>query len=675
MNGKHLLRTLLGSTLLVALASWGFVATRADDIRIAPASNASRPNLAAAVPVAALLTPAEAGADPFQVEPRVPRAAGSPCVVTLFRERPIPALSVYDPNFNYTPPAACPGPWSKVKLIMQMSGPRQNGLPTSGIGLSFVDVPWSEGEGNLYTFFVGAPQIHNGIPTWVMERDVTEYASILRTPKMGFFAGTYDNDNFDSFDDFLQDSATVQLVFYQGTPSTPAQRIADLVVPVMRHDGNVHVPFTQIIRTFPRNIERAYLDVIAHVEGGGSRAGQERYWWACAPDAVITRFPYLLNGYAIGDARALTASLLQGCGGGNYREVEIRIDGRLAGLAPVYPWLGSAINNNFRNTIDIPAPGVQALNRMPHRVDLTPFAGLLNNGVEHVIEARIVGAGSGILGGNLLLYLDRGRAIVPGAVTRNTLVESTPTVTDTLSQTTDMVGSNVNHHLTGQVVTRSVRSFRIDGYVDTSRGRITSSVIQRNYFLDTNIYDVTSFEDIGPFDDYDADFGQKVRLTSSVDSTSRRLLGSTLLSEDKLYSSYPFVLDYRHAGGNRSDGEFAGAGTDVFSVLVHQGRVLRTSQFRRGTARYTTSLSDLFDATRDYRYAPLDPLEGNSNWASSRDYLFTDNRGGCYSAGLTTMNAELQTRTRGDACGGTNTLRWWSHPDGSPDSMNWAPAP
>jgi len=698
METRHWLRTLLvGGASLMALGAWAFIDARPEgattaSMRVAGSARASllssgTQGTAPAIYYASLsanasqliasaLAPSAAGADPLQVEPRVPRASGSPCVVTLFRDMPIPVMSIYDPNFSYTPPSACPGPWAKVKLIVQLSGPRQNGLPTSAVSLAFIDQPIVEGTHVSGAFWAGAPQITADIPTWVLERDVTEYASVLKTPKLGFFSGQYDNDNFD-FDDALEVRGTAQLVFYPPTAPTPAQRMADVVLPVSSFDATAHMPSVSLTRTFPRNIERVYLDVIAHVEGGGFRSGQTRYWFACAPDEIWEEFPYLQNGYAIGDARALTASLLQGCPGGNYREVEVRIDGRLAGLAPVFPWLGSAINNNFRNTVDVPAPSVQALNWMPYRVDLTPFAGLLNNGAEHTVQATIVDADNGFVSGHLLLYVDKARAIVPGAVTRNTLAESTPTVTDTLVQTSDMVGSFLNHHLTGQVVTRSVRSFRIDGYVDTSRGRIASTVIQRNYFLNTNIYDVTSFDEVAPFEDYDADFGQKVRLTSSVDRTSRRTLGTTLLSEDKLYSTFPLVLDYRHAGGNRSDGEFAGAGTDFFSVLVHQARVLRTSQFRRGTPRYDTALTDIFDASRDYADPGLGtPAPGDSNWASARSYLFTDNRASCYSAGLTTIDATLDTRTRGTACpGGTNGIRWFAHPDGSPDSLNWAPSP
>lgn len=619
---------------------------------------------------AAALDPAAAGADPLQVEPRVERAAGTPCVVALLDNASIPATSVFGTNFTYTPPAGCPGAWSKVKLIIELRGPRQNGNPVSALSLHFNEGPdpttgWSSGA-----LWAGAPQTTGDIPVWRMERDVTEYASLLRTSHSGLLSGRYDNDYFD-FDESLQTpTARALLVFYPATSQTPAQRVADVVVPISSYDPHYHLPIATFTGTFPRNIERAYLDVVAHVSGTGS-AGPSRYWFACTPDAVSAEFPYLRNSFAIGDLRHNFVSHMQGCGGGNYREVEVRIDGRLAGLAPVFPWLGSSLSNSFRNTVDTPAPAAQALNWMPFRVDLTPFAGLLNNGAQHTVEARLPGVENGLVSGHLVLYVDRNRAIVPGAVTSNTLAESTPTVTDTLVETTSSNEGTVTRHLTGDLVTRSVRSFRISGYVDTSRGRIVSTVQQRNYFVNRNIFDVTASGVVALWEDFDADHGQKVRLTSSVDVTSRRVLGTTLLSEDKSYTSYPFILDYRNAGAHRSSTEFSLANPERFSALVHQARVQRTSQFRRGTPRYTTSLLDVFDGTREFT-APA----GYFNWGSAREYLFTDNRGGCYSAGLTTMEGSLETRTRGDACpNGVNGLRWWSHPDGSPDSMNWAPAP
>jgi hypothetical protein len=675
MRSRRLLRAhaVAGASLL-ALGVWAFSETLENTPRgnasaglSASGTNGRLDSAAGSIwsgIAGAALPPSEAGADPLQVEPRVPRAAGTPCVVEMTRNFLIPELWYWS-SFVYTPPTSCPGPYAKITLVVELTGPRQSGQPSSTIQFFLGAL---NGEGTDLTsgaLFAGAPQITDDIGVWRMERDVTEYAALFKAPLNGYFpGGAFDNYNHDG--EFLDVSVrSLKLVFFPATAATPAQRVADVVLPLQEPYAWEGV--ATLTTVFPRNTERLYADILAK---------PTRYWYSCAPLDSWQAFPVLYNGYAIGDYRYNTANPRQGCGGGSFREVEVLIDGQLAGLAPAYPWLGSNISNIFRSTVDSPAPSVQALNMMPFRVDLTPFAGLLNDGTEHTVQARMAGGAYGFVSGNLTLYLDKGRAVVPGAVTRNTLAAqpAAPAVTNGLVQTIDSSDGPTFYHVTGQVSTRSTRAFRIEGYVDTSRGRITSTVIQSNRFANTLTYDVRSMMP-DPFGDYDADFLQKVRLSSTVDRTSRRMLGTTLLSEDKLYSSYPLILDFHHAGENRSDDEFGYTHTNVFSVRIHQARGLRTSQYRRGTPRYETSLADIFDASRDY-FTPVLGGVGDANWASRRSYLFTDNRAGCYSAGLTTANRTLTSRTRGEACpNGRNGLRWYSHPDGSPDAMGWAPEP
>jgi hypothetical protein len=670
MKSRHLLRAFaVAGASLLALGVWAFggalqkIEPRADAATTSPAFAAvSDPASATSTAAPA---PSAFGADPLQVEPRVPNAGGTPCVVEMARNFMIPELWYWS-SFTYTPPTACPGPYAKIKLVIELTGPRESGQPSSNIQLFL-----GTDEASLTTgaLFAGAPQITGDIGLWRMERDVTEYAALFAEPLRGYFpGGLFDNWNHDG--EFLQPYVrSARLAFYPATAATPAQRVADVVLPLPNPDAQYAT--SAVTTIFPRNIERAYVDVIAKP--------LSRYWYACAPQDSWEAFPILNNGYAIGDLRYLTANPLQGCGGGSFREVEVLVDGQLAGLAPVFPWLGSNISNLFRSAVDSPAPSVQALNMMPFRVDITPFAGVLNDGAEHTLETRIAGGDAGFVSGHVLLYLDKGSAVVPGAVTRNTLAgqPAAPVVTNTLTQTIDdPSGPYPIYHLTGQVDTRSIRAFRIDGYVDTSRGRITSTIIQTSRFVNTLTYDVTGTPP-DPFDDYDADFLQKVRLSSTVDLTARRMLGAIRLSEDKLYSTYPLIIDYHHDGNNRcgSDCEFPDIGTNLFTLRIHQARGKRTSQLRRGTPWYRTSLTDIFDGSHDY-FSPGLGGVGDTHWWSRRSYLFTDNRTGCYSAGLTTANRMQTGRTRGEACpNGRNALRWYSHPDGSPDSMGWAPAP
>ncbi|UHQ18581.1 hypothetical protein LVB87_10240 [Lysobacter sp. KIS68-7] len=666
----------IAGTAVLALSAWALSGTRMTSTSTIPGAQAQRAvatspgnnaytnsAVAAHYAIAAALAPSAAGADPLQVEPRVPRAAGATCVQTIMTNTLIVRFPEMEPL--PVPATSCPGPYSKVVLVVELTGPRENADPSGNIQLFYTDFA----NNNAGTLWAGSTQITDDIALWRFERDVTEISKYFTRPEAAKFPGSFDNDYL-VFNELAASVRSVRLVFWRATPTTPAQRVADEVFPLMPN-GDAYGNNANFEGTFPRNTIKAYADVYAQVLGT-----DRRIWSNCAPDASFTAFPLLHRAYAMGDSHSIFGDPPHGCNGGSFREVEVLVDGTLAGLAPVFPWLPSNMTNALRNTVNDPAPGVQALNFIPFRVDLTPFAGRLNNGAVHNVTVRIAGETSSqaFVGGQLILYTDHGRAVVPGAVTANSLAAASPTETNSLSQTNQGCAwamSVLCHHLTGTVTTRARRDFRIDGYVDTSSGRIRSSVIQSNRFTNAVTWDVTGpdVQSDGTF----TSFLQRVRLSSNVDRTSYRTLGSTLLSEDKIATSYPLTIDYFQDGQWRSGDEYAGISSEHIDMDVHQARSIRTSQLHRGTPRYDTHVLDVFDGTHHW-LAETEPTA--ADWNSSRDYLFTDNRGGCYSAGLTTEVGELQTRTRGDACpGGINALRWYSHPDGSPDSMGWAPAP
>jgi hypothetical protein len=623
--------------------------------------SANRALIATGAPVlSAALDTTAAGADPFTVEPRVPRAAGTPCVVELQRNVQFGRAAETE-GFQWDPPTNCPGPWSKAILLVELTGPRPSGEPNANLRLMFygLDRGGDAGGGML---FMGAPQEHAGLSTWWLERDVTEIASIFTHRQ--FLYALSEGDNAQSYDpDFSEITASrIRVVLFPATTRTPAPRIADMVVGSTQPDVGYALDLQ-----LPRNIERAYLDVYSQVAEGNARA-----WYSCVPSADAQRWPSLLNGFAMGGARQLESDPDQGCAAanGSYREVEVTVDGTLAGLAPVFPWLPSNIHNHFRGTVDLPAPTVQALNMLPFRVDLTPFAALLSDGLPHNIGVRQVAGGGYVFAGQLLLYLDHGRTQVTGALTRNTLANqpSIPIVSDGLAQSGDTVA--------GVIDTRLQRQFVIEGYVDTSHGRITSRVVQTNRFVNTQTLSVTGLatSQIANGTRSATDYVQKVRLSSTVNQTSQRLRGTTLLSDDRLYLTYPLLIDYRYAGDRVRDSLPYTLGR-TFAFKVHQARGLRSGHFRRGMTKYDTTLSDVLDASHDWTNPDDGTPPVNSNWLSTRTYLFTDTLGSCYSAGLTTAAGVLQTRTRGSACPNGNGIRWFAHPDGSPDAIGWGAQP
>ena len=178
-------------------------------------------------------------------------------------------------------------------------------------------------------------------------------------------------------------------------------------------------------------------------------------------------------------------------------------------------------------------------------------------------------------------------------------------------------------------------------------------------------------------ENYFQDYLQKVRLSSTVDRVSRRVRGTTLLSEDKDYTTYPLTIDYANGGEVRWSDEdgLPAPVSDGYLLSVHQARAMRATHFRLGMgSRYDTSLADVFDANHAWR--PDGTFEGDHfDWWSTRRYRFTDNRGSCYSAGLATADGELQTRTRGGECPNGNGIRWFAHPDGAPEALLWTVNP
>ena len=66
----------------------------------------------------------------------------------------------------------------------------------------------------------------------------------------------------------------------------------------------------------------------------------------------------------------------EGCGGGSFREVKVRVDGTPAGIAPGFPLVIADLNwsEDLFNNADLPIPTLEMLNAKPYRIDLSPFA-------------------------------------------------------------------------------------------------------------------------------------------------------------------------------------------------------------------------------------------------------------------------------------------------------------
>ena len=59
----------------------------------------------------------------------------------------------------------------------------------------------------------------------------------------------------------------------------------------------------------------------------------------------------------------------------------------------------------------------------------------------------------------------------------------------------------------------------------------------------------------------------------------------------------------------------------------------------------------------------------------ARTWNYSDNRGSCYSGAMTSSSSVIPAFQAGAGCPGErNAVRWFAHPDGSPESVGWMEA-
>jgi hypothetical protein len=248
----------------------------------------------------------------------------------------------------------------------------------------------------------------------------------------------------------------------------------------------------------PANIERVYLDVVSQSQS------TDEQWYACFPNDLSN------------------INELFGCGNTDFRETEVMIDGQPAGIAPVSPW----VYTGFLPDQWVPIPGAQTLDFVPYRVNLTPFAGLLSDGNQHTVSLSVFNDDSYFSEtASLLLYLDKGSAQTTGAILKNTLTAPSPVVSE------DLHGTDT---VTGTIGVKSDRQFTIAGYVNTSHGKVSTSVNAHQDFFSTQKID---FDTVN-FTVLDQKTSVRNTVTSSTTVSSSQ---GTVVTYDDF--SFPIIVD------------------------------------------------------------------------------------------------------------------------------------
>jgi Peptide N-acetyl-beta-D-glucosaminyl asparaginase amidase A len=514
----------------------------------------------------------------------VPRPGTTACVVPLFAGL---TFADFSPKpFEYSPPTGCRGPWAKVVLEADFSvtaGRQFDRTATIGLG------------GATIYFGTTAEPSRTLAPSWHVERDLTDLSALFAGPQSGQISiGNVVNTTYTGIL-----GASAKLDFYPADERNPAPRVADVVVPLADAQGNpvgLQTGMDSLSKSFvpPTNVERAYLDVIAQSQGG------DEFWYTCFPSDL--------------------AALLNNCGNTAFRETEVAVDGRAAGIAPVYPWI-------YTGGIDPylwrPIPGVQTLNFTPYRVDLTPFAGPLDSGGTHQVALAVFNANHSFsVTGNLLLFLDRdARGPLAGGIDADTLAAA-PAVSVLEGGSFDASGTG---H--GTIDTSSRREFVIAGHLRTSHGTVRSQVAQTIAF--TQHQDVVSSA---------TQFAQNITQRTRIASLSLHEGGGGPASEGATFD-WPLTLNFSYV--------VAADGSAAQTTSVQQGYVAATERSERSRPLFASRLSNSVSPSDTLNFDASGALVGTTNDTSSQTYTYRDTTGRCYgrkltaAAGAVTGNAAI----------------------------------
>ena len=521
-------------------------------------------------------------------DPPVPRPNESPCTVTLFSGFQFTSFTY--PTFQYAPPAGCHGPWAKVVFEGDFSVNAGRQFDRSGS-------IWIAGT-NIYFGTTAEPSANLG-PSWHVERDITDLSAILTAPSTGevVLGNVVDS----TYTGVITASGTLQ--FYPANAANPAPTVADDVYPLSggplgdnQYPSSQQQPLTGTF-TLPRNVEAAYLDVYLQ-----SQIGDE-FWYTCFPNDLAAQIP--------------------NCGNTAFREGDVAIDGRSAGVAPVYPWI-------FTGGIDPylwrPIPGVEALEFRPYRVNLTPFAALLDDGNPHVITVNVFNNGNYFAAnGALLVFLDHGSSQVTGGLIGDpTSLYPSPNVREHL--TTDSEGIT-----RGTVSVTASHPVSIDGYVNTSHGRIETKVQQTIGFSNVQTIAANAAGTV---------FDQSIRQMTNVSSRTMTLRRGAMTQWASEQKSWPLALVYdftENADGSAS--QFAS---------VSQKRAEQSLSHTTTGKPFASFFSNAVESSDTLTF-PAAGGDFPSGGKSSQTYAAGNSDGYCYAKAVASSNYII-TLNSGGAC-------------------------
>ncbi|KAK1971737.1 hypothetical protein LZ32DRAFT_611005 [Colletotrichum eremochloae] len=263
------------------------------------------------------------------------------------------------------------------------------------------------GDTEVWRTSTAEPRAAPGI-VWTYWKDMTPYLSLWKSPQKVIF------DLPNLIDDRYTGpfNCTLTATFFKSNVGTDNALPADLIIPISSRNASSNtgsawqVPEREAVTTvkFPRNANRAVFSVSANGQG------TEEFWWSNVLES---------------DAAAFNATVGMAPAGSPWREVQVLIDDKLAGVQWPFPviFTGGVVPSLHR-----PLVGLDAYDLREHEIDVTPWLPVLSDGQEHTFKIKVAGiADQGsrvfvnttvgnfwVVSGKLFLWLDEEGSITTG---------------------------------------------------------------------------------------------------------------------------------------------------------------------------------------------------------------------------------------------------------------------
>ena len=241
--------------------------------------------------------------------------------------------------------------------------------------------------------------------------------------------------------------------------------------------------------------------------------------------------------------------------------------------------------------------------------------------------------------GSLLVYQDAAASQTGGALSSNTLASAALTPPVTSNGITTAADSSVG----GTLGVTAAHSYAVTGYVNTSSGRVTTTVQHDLTFSNQQKFNIAG-----------AIYRQALtqRTTSTATVTTE---GSGRRTVDRIALSYPLDMDYTYDGDkNRQDATAAQDFRTDVSRTVNGGDAFHSAF--RNTLAVKSAL--LFSSTGG-------PAQRGGE-EGSQTVTYEDSLGSCYQRSVVTAANVLASFQDGAGCTGGNRLNWLAQPDGAP---------